>query len=379
MMTPSFETRPEEAAVAQALEAFEQERRRLERLHRYAAGKHDVLLRQRREGVPNARLPHGFPKYIATLSAGYMLGEGIVYHCESPEDTRRFTAFEKKCCDESLDADLAWQQAVYGCGLSLCWLDGERMRISAIDPRGAFVCLDGTVLRRAVMGVVVGDVGDGVRVYTDKEILDYRRKGRGMQVELLSAQAHPFGRMPLVEYRNNADASGDFEDVLPLVDAYDQLESDRLNDRGQFADALLVLTGVMGIGSREAPDDPARAAGILRQERMLALPDSDAKAEWLVKNPNERDIDVLRRALSNDIHKFSMTPDLEDDRFGGNLSGVAIRYKLFCMERKISMKERWFKQGLKERIRLLCSAMEREGLKAPEAEEVQAQMQRIKE
>ena len=36
-------------------------------------------------------------------------------------------------------------------------------------------------MRRAVMGVVVGDAGEGVTVYTDKEILTYRRKGRGMR------------------------------------------------------------------------------------------------------------------------------------------------------------------------------------------------------
>ncbi len=130
--------------------------------------------------------------------------------------------------------------------------------------------------------------------------------------------------------------------MLPLVDAYDLLQSDRLNDRMQFADALLVLTGVMGIAEGISGEPGPGAMERLRQEKTLALPDSEARAEWLVKNPREKDVDVLRQALAEDIHKFSMTPDFADERFAGNASGIAIKYKLFNLEQRILTKERWF-------------------------------------
>ena len=77
------------------------------------------------------------------------------------------------------------------------------------------------------------------------------------------------------EYWNNARETGDFERVLPLIDAYDILQSDRVNDKQQFADALLVLTGVMGIASPEEND--ARTPGErLRQDKTLALPEGYA-------------------------------------------------------------------------------------------------------
>lgn len=358
----------DEKTLRNALEQFLAERPRLARLKRYAQGYHDILARVRRPGLPNARLPHGFPKYIAQMSAGYMLGEGAKYQSrEQSGEVKELERLLKSGCDDALDMDLALQQAIYGRGVSLTWLK-DKPRTSALDPMNAFVARDDTVEHRPLMGVLL--TGEEVQVYTDKEVLTYPgTRNRELQTPI-SRRPHGFDRVPMVEYFNNADAQGDFEDVLPLVDAYDLLASDRLNDRGQFADAMLVLTGVMGLGTSDAPDSPLDAAALLRQERTLSLPDSDSKAEWLVKNPQEKDIDVLRKALKDDIHKFSMTPDLDDDQFAGNLSGIAIKYKLFCLDQKTRIKERWFIQGLRERTRLICGWMQARGLTTPNPDEL---------
>ena len=136
------------------------------------------------------------------------------------------------------------------------------------------------------------------------------------------------------------------------MDAYDLLQADRMNDRQQFSDALLVLKGVMGITADA--DDNLTALERLRQEKTLALPDADASAEWLIKQAQERDIDILRASLIEDIHKFSMTPDFSDEKFSGNASGIAIKYKLFNFDNRIKLKERYFIDGLRERARAFC-------------------------
>ncbi len=367
---------PQEGKTLQnALEQFMEERPRLSKMKRYAQGRHDVLARTRRPGLPNARLPHGFPKYIAQMSAGYMLGEGARYASRvQPTEAKEMARLLRSGCDDALDMDLALQQAVYGRGVSLTWMK-DKPRCSALDPANAFVARDDTVERRPMMGVLL--TGEEVQVYTDQEVLTYAGTSRRELEAPVARRPHGLSRVPMVEYLNNADSQGDFEDVLPLVDAYDLLASDRLNDRGQFADAMLVLTGVMGLGTSDAPDSPLEAAALLRQERTLSLPDSDSKAEWLVKNPQERDIDVLRKALKDDIHKFSMTPDLDDDRFAGNLSGIAIQYKLFCLDQKTRIKERWFIQGLRERARLLCGWMQARGMPAPDPDELEITLPKL--
>lgn len=367
MQMPYFEGRPAHQVRA-AVERFEEERPRLKRLGRYFEGRHDILSRTKRAGLPNARLPHGFPKYIAELSAGYMLAEPVQYRLKGRDrELQAFLGLCRRAADDALDMDLALNQSVYGRGVSLLY-GGQEKRLTSLDPRSAFVVCDDTVEKKPLMGILMG--AEDTYVYTASEELVFKGGKRRNYDCPDTVRPHGFCGVPMVEYLNNAQAQGDFEDVLPLVDAYDLLASDRVNDRGQFADAMLVLTGVMGLGTASAPDDPVSAARLLRQERTLSLPDADSKAEWLVKNPVEKDIDVLRTALANDIHKFSMTPDLDDDRFAGNLSGVAIRYKLFCLERKTRIKERWFVKGLRDRARLLCGVLKDGGLPFPDPEEM---------
>ena len=71
---------------------------------------------------------------------------------------------------------------------------------------------------------------------------------------------------------------------------------------------------------------------------------------YLVKQLQEGEADILRRVIEQDIFKVSMTPNMTDENFVGNASGVAIRYKLLPFEQMIKNKERYFEDGLKSRF-----------------------------
>ena len=356
---------PEMDALKAALAQFDRQQPRLSRLWRYYQGRHDVLARVRLPGQPNQRLVNGFPRYIAQVSASYLLGEPVRYEGPGQEaGTEALRTLYRQAEADAVDLEAATHQAVFGRGLTLCYLDERgRARICALDPRSSFLVCDDTVERRPLFGARVLEGADGARqitLYLKNQVAVYGREGRFWKGRP-ALYRHPFGEIPMTEYLNGQDARGDFEDVLPLVDAYDLLQSDRLNDRMQFADALLVLTGVMGIAEGISGEPGPGAMERLRQEKTLALPDSEAKAEWLVKNPREKDVDVLRQALAEDIHKFSMTPDFADERFAGNASGIAIKYKLFNLEQRILTKERWFVKGLRQRARVMAGYLKQQG------------------
>jgi SPP1 family phage portal protein len=76
---------------------------------------------------------------------------------------------------------------------------------------------------------------------------------------------------------------------------------------------------------------------------------------------SESDIMVLRDNIKQDIHRFSMVPDLSDESFGNNLSGVAIKYKLMGFEQHIRNKERYFSRMLKQRFKLYNHFLELRG------------------
>ncbi len=337
---------PSWEAVRRCVREFEAGLPRLARLARYYEGRHDILARTRLPGLPNVRISHAFPRYIAQVSAAYLLGEPV--RLEGPEPAAAsLRDLLNHAGADSIDMELALQQAVFGRAVSLCYEDAAgHAFICSLDPRSAFVVYDDSVAHDPLFGVYL-TAQDSFIVYTADYIVTWSKSSARP-----SLQPHPFRALPMVEYRNGTDEHGDFEDVLSLVDAYDLLQADRMNDRQQFSDALLVLKGVMGITADA--DDNLTALERLRQEKTLALPDADASAEWLIKQAQERDIDILRASLIEDIHKFSMTPDFSDEKFSGNASGIAIKYKLFNFDNRIKLKERYFIDGLRERARAFC-------------------------
>lgn len=344
---------PDKADLDSLVRTFESGLPRLNQLARYFEGRHDILSRGRLHGLPNNRVPHAYPRYIAQVSAAYLLGDAV--RVDGPEPAvQTLRGLLAHAAADAVDAQLALAQSIYGRAVSLCFEDeASRPLVCSLDPRSAFVVYDDTVARRALFGVHLqkGAYGSRVSVYTRDKVLLYMEGAKEPR-----QFAHPFHALPMAEFLNGADGHGDFEDVLALIDAYDRLQADRMNDREQFSDALLVLTGVMGIASD--PNDHLGALERLRQEQTLALPDEHAKAEWLVKTPMEKDIDILRDALARDIHKFSLTPDFSDEHFAGNASGIAIKYKLFNFDNRIKLKERFFISGLRERARAFCGFMQ---------------------
>lgn len=150
----------------------------------------------------------------------------------------------------------------------------------------------------------------------------------------------------MIEYRNNPEMLGDFEAVISLIDAYNLLQSDRINDKEQLVDAILCLYGM---------DFDSEQAELLKDSRMLANIPLDGKVEYLVKTLQEGDVDILRQNIEKDIHKISMTPNMSDENFVGNSSGVAIKYKLLAFEQNIKNKERYMEKGLMERFKLYNS------------------------
>ena len=151
-----------------------------------------------------------------------------------------------------------------------------------------------------------------------------------------------------------------------LIDAYDALQSDRVNDKQQFTDALMVILRGDGGRGRRGQERPER----LREARTLEMPAADARVEYLTKQLSESDTEILKDSLKADIHKLSFVPDLTDEAFAGNVSGVAMEYKLFGLEQLMRSKERWFREGLLWRLRRLVYILRLRGFCLPEAEEI---------
>jgi SPP1 family phage portal protein len=370
--------------INDCVKQFDLEASRLAQLHEYYTGRSAITKRMRTTGLPNNRLMHGYPAYIATMTSGYLIGDPVQYGVDEGQEQALAALQDAYNAADvgSVDAEIALNQAVYGRGVELVYADSQaRPRTTAIDPQNAFVVYADDAEGLPLFGVhrltAVNSKGDvstkRYTVYTDSEVIEYSVRDSYLGSET-ARYAHNFSLCPMVEYWNNSAQTGDFEQVISLIDAYDVLQSDRVNDKEQFADALLVLTGVVGFDAPEG--DTRTAAQRLKQEGTLSLPDPQAKAEYLIKQMSESDTEILRDAIKSDIHKFSHVPDLTDENFAGNSSGVAMKYKLLGLEQLTKIKERWFREGLRWRLRLFSGFLSLKGKPSLDADSVQMMFRR---
>ena len=332
---------------------------RLEKLRRYYRGQNAILSRRRAQGLPNNRMAHAYARYIVAVTTGYLIGSPVDYEAEDSRTMAEINEIFRRISIASVDAENARNAAIYGRGVEFVHADGALgVHIAALNPMDAFVVYDDGCDAKPLFGVYcfrslrADGTQEGWRVWAmgPERIDEYRcRSLFDATYDKVGEKPHFFGGVPLVEYWNDETETGDFEWVLPQLDGYDKLQSDRINDKEQFVDALLVL-----VGCTLDTDARGRSPGQqLREDKALCLPDSQANAYYLHNAMDEAGNQILRDNLVEDIHKLSMVPDLSDRNFAANASGVAMRYKLWGLEQLTRVKEQWFIEGLRTRLGLL--------------------------
>jgi SPP1 family phage portal protein len=140
---------------------------------------------------------------------------------------------------------------------------------------------------------------------------------------------------------------------MSLMDAYNTLQSDRVNDKEQFVDAILVLINSM-LGDNLSEESTAIKA--LKEHKILEISEN-GDAKWLTRTFDESSVEILRKSIEQDIHKFANVPCMTDENFVGNSSGVAMRYKMLGFEQLTKIKQRYFTEGLKRRLKLFDEAI----------------------
>lgn len=331
----------------------------------YYDGHHAIEQKKREDdSAPNNKVVCNHAKDIADTATGYFMGNAITYSNSGKQDIEPLlVAFDKANVDD-VDSDNALDMSIYGVGYEYVYAkEGEATPISKnISPTSTFIVVDDTIEENELCGVYYYKKKNSVEnSYTYVATVSTANYTYVLNIDDNKAdifrpvteipEKHYFGEPQIIEYLNNKEAIGDFEQQIPLIDAYNTLMSDRINDKEQFIDAILVLYGsLMGDGEEEVSE----AQKQLRKEKLLELP-ADAKAEYLLRQMDEKGAEVLRKAIKEDIYNFSHVPNFMDENFAGNVSGVAMEYKLLGLEMITKVKERQYKKGLRKRIRLYCN------------------------
>ena len=226
-------------------------------LWNYYKGLHPILDREKsvREGICNTVVENRAQE-IVTFKVGYQLEEPAQYAlrglhgrdggADGEESFRRrladldeLNAVMAEAGKDSCDRDLFEWMCVCGQAYRIAGKGegGAALSMRSLDPRCTFMVRTATFDRRPLACVWNGYdpvTGSTVsNVWTDRELIVVR------DGNVESAAPHTYGRIPVVEYTLNNARMGAFEPVLPLLDAIDAIESNRLDDVEQTVQSLM--------------------------------------------------------------------------------------------------------------------------------------------
>ena len=347
--------------LKEALEAFiKNELPELQKMEDYYSGKHNILNKKNRTtDKEDAKLVHDYPGYITTIATAYFLGKPISY---TLQDDKLKKDFEKLA--EYLSTEEEQQEnfehsencSIFGKSYEL-WYKNVDNTIGnvVVDPRDCFILRDNTV-KKEITAAVRWDKTKNkedkwvytLEVYDSTSVTTYEFLSDSDKKEVPNIKGvtklHGFNQVPIIEFLNNKRAFGDFKKVVSLIDGYDEAASTSIDDMTDFTDALLVLTNVGGTDKETLKK--------IKEDKLMLI-DDDGDAKWLIKQVNDSYAQNNKNRLNQDIHKFSMIPDMQDKEFSGNSSGVALGYKLLALEQLAAQKEMHFKKAINQRLQLM--------------------------
>lgn len=381
---------------------------RIAKLQRYYLGDNDIHYWRNNKKMLNRadnRIASGFAKFITNMRVGYMLGKPIQfkYNDDASDDVDPkvddgLKDFNRKNDEQYHEKVMKTNLSVTGRAYELLYSgdavedkDGNvptpEVKMRAIDPATAFVVYDTTIDQHSLFGVryyvVNYDDQDQyyIDVYTAYTTYHFESattsESPSDDYKLIGQENTNFGAVPLTEFINNENRTGDWEAKLDEIDAYDLAMSEMANSEEDFANAKLMINGDFDFSNNmteiKNPDgtpvtdnegNPVKVPKIDTKDPFLWLKPSfhdnangttvvPSSAQYLTKQLNEQGWQTYINQLITDIHKDTNTPNTTDDAFSGQSSGVALMYKLFGEDQERSMQESLYTRGLMRRLRLL--------------------------
>lgn len=332
---------------------------RLQKLYDYYLSRNEV------KATPKytEKINNNIAGYIVRTVNSYFVGNPVRYNVgglkDNGIDISPITDLYRKQDKASLDKSLGKYCSIFGKAYELVYMsddDNPVPKSCKLSPLNTFVVFDTSPEPKSLFGVNITILNKDrviTTVYTETEIITYEGKG-DLKEDTETRQPHYFGSVPITLFQNNEEETGDFEMVLSDIDAYNRLKTNRLDDVDRFIESILLLKGAELGGSDEEAAEKARN---IKKFGVLELPE-EGDAGFLTNTLDQAQIQTFANSIKEDIHMYSFVPNLTDESFASNSSGVAMKYKLLGLEQLVQDKELSFVRGLKRRLKLYKNVLQ---------------------
>lgn len=346
--------------LRKALPTHWKNRREIEFLYGYYRGRQPILKREKevRPEICN-KIVENRANEIVTFKTGYLMGEPIQYVSrgnteditEPINQLNEFVFAEEKAAKDKTLAD--W---FHICGTAFRMIlpdeevpqeeDESPFEIYTLDPRNAFVVYANDLGNKPLLGVKYVIDEHSVVHYSCYSEHDYWEITNWTIEE---EKGNPLGMIPIIEYPLNMARIGAFEIVLPLLDAINTTDSNRLDGLEQFVQALMLFHNV-DISSDDY--DKLREEGAIKYRDID--PSMTADIKYLTATLNQGETQTLQDHLYQTVLTICGMPN----RNGGSStsdtgSAVIMRDGWSSAEARAKDAELMFKQSERQSLKLI--------------------------
>lgn len=336
---------------------------RLNKLDNYYKNKNEIIMSRRFEdsSKPNNKISHPLAEYITKTNTTMFLGSPLTYTSE--DDLNEYSNILESNNEESINMELAVNCSKYGYAILLSYLKASDeketvFKMCVLDNKSTIAILSNDIEPEVLYVIRFWEDTDIVNRKDDKYITIISKEStREYKNDVLHEEIiNVLGDIPITLVKNNSEMTGDYEKVIPLIDAYDLLQSDSANESEYFNNSYFWL-----------PIEPPRdeeEKNMVNNMKTARTIFSEVKPEFISRPILENE--VQKQRIVQDIHKLSFTPDLSDENFANNVSGVAMKYKLIGVINNITNKQREFKKAILKRNELIFKHMSTKSMSVPQ-------------
>ena len=281
----------------------------------------------------NIKVACNYPKMITDFGVGYEFGSPIMFVQRAKDD---FTKADPKQDDVRVASlnEMLWEQdktgkdiemahdfKVCGVGYMMAYpkLDNSDdiapFDLVVLPPLNTYCIYTNDAYRRKMMAVTYSfnptNQIKRITAYTADFIYTI------FDGEIIGKAPNLIGKIPIVEFKNDANKMACFEAVIPLIDALNIANSDRVNDLAQYVQAILWLHNCT---IDENQKQELRDGGFI--QTTTTADGKEAKVTYVTASLNQAETQALTDDLYNRMLEIAGVPGRENSK-GGN-TGAAI-------------------------------------------------------
>lgn len=344
-------------------------------INRYYYGNTDSLAKfVPREGRSNLKVNTNFIQKLVDEEAQYSFGNDVTYtSLEDNSEVVKDINYHLKNNKTDHDINLGIELIKYGMAFEVNYLEEYapeefRFKNRVVNPLEGYMYLENEIPKYFLhmFHKQLEPEKTYIDVYTNNEIYHFDETWQ----EISDKTEHYFGIVPvgigmLGNRAYNIDRGyeeGDktiYNTIKKIQDALETNLSDIVCEISDFRNAILKMYGIKAENEKdkdgndiidESTGKPKKKVPVVKDNCILLFGDKTSQdAEWLIKNVNDTFIKNTRDDLMNLIYTLTSHID-NNEKMTSNLSGIALRSKLQCLEAKCKMNEKAMQNIIYTRI-----------------------------